>query len=360
MVERTAQLEASKRLEAMAKQRRRTAESLAEVGRLLSQSLDSLEVGQRVVDHVQKLLQARVAALYQIEPTSGMLVALAARDDLGPAATPWDTIPPGMGVVGLAVHTRQPVVTADVLADPRITLPAAIRAGLEPSPVRAVLALPLLRDGLVIGALSIGDESGRVFDEEAIELARLFADQAASALANAQLYAEVQAAHERLQGLSRQLLEAQEAERRRVAHELHDEAGQLLVFVHLALEAAVTGLPPQFRECFQPVRDHLDAIETELRRLSHELRPTILDDLGLLPALQCLTEGVAARTGLSIRVDSRIEGRLAPHVETALYRIIQEGHDQHHQTCGGYPRPASATARRPDGPRSPPRRWGWL
>jgi signal transduction histidine kinase len=227
--------------------------------------------------------------------------------------------------VGLAVHIRQPMVTGDILADPRITLPAAIRAGLEPTPVRAVLALPLLRDGLVIGALSIGDESGRVFDEEAIELARLFADQASTALANAQLYAKVEAAHERLQGLSRQLLEAQEGERRRIAHELHDEAGQLLVFVHLALEVAVTGLPPQFRECFHPVRDHLDAIEAQLRRLSHELRPTILDDLGLLPALQFLAEGVTARTGLCIRVDSAIEGRLAPHVETALYRIMQEG-----------------------------------
>jgi signal transduction histidine kinase/integral membrane sensor domain MASE1 len=325
MVERTTQLEASKRLEAMAKHRRRTAESLAEVGRLLSQSLHSLEVGQRVVDHVQKLLQARAAALYQLEPTSGKLVVLASRDDFGPAATPWCTLPPGMGAVTLAVHSCQPVVTADILTDPRITLPAAIRAGLEPTPVRAVLALPLMRDGLVIGALSIGDDAGRIFDEEAIELARLFADQASTALANAQLYAEVQAAHERLQGLSRQLLEAQEGERRRIAHELHDEAGQLLVFVHLALEVAVTGLPAQFRECFQPVRDHLDAIEVQLRRLSHELRPTILDDLGLLPALQFLAEGVAARTGLCICVDSAIEGRLAPHVETALYRIMQEG-----------------------------------
>jgi signal transduction histidine kinase len=325
MVERTTQLKASKRLEALAKHRRHMAESLAEVGRLLSQSLDSLEVGQRVVDHVQKLLQARVAALYQIEPTSGMLVVLASSNDFGPAAPPWDLIPPGMGAVGLAVHSRQPVVTADILADPRITLPAAIRASLEPGSVRAVLALPLLRDGLVIGALSIGDKSGRVFDEEAIELARLFADQASIALANAQLYAEVHAAHERLQGLSRQLLEAQEGERRRMAHELHDEASQLLGFVHLALEIAVSGLPPQFREGFQPVRDHLDAIEAQLRRLSHELRPTILDDLGLLPALQFLAEGVAARTGLCICVDSVIEGRLAPHVETALYRIMQEG-----------------------------------
>jgi signal transduction histidine kinase/CHASE1-domain containing sensor protein len=313
------------RLYTAAEHRRHTAESLAEVGRLLSQSLDSLKVGQQVVDHVQKLLKARVAVLYQLEPTSSMLVVLAGRNSLGPAAPTWHSLAPGMGAVGLAVHIRWPVVTADILADPRITLPAAVRADIESTSVRAVLALPLLRDGTVIGALSIGDEIGRVFDKEDIELARLFADHATSSLANAQLYAEVQTARERLRDLSRQLLDAHEAERRRIAHELHDQAGQLLVSVHLALEAALTELPPQFRGCFNPMRDHLDDIETQLRRISHELRPTILDDLGLLPALQFLAEGVTARTGLRICVESSLEGRLAPHIETALYRIMQEG-----------------------------------
>src|SRR5882724_8334382 len=84
-------------------------------------------------------------------------------------------------------------------------------------------------------------------------------------------------------------------------------------------------LPPSARGRLEEVRGLLDRIEDDLRRLSHELRPTILDDLGLLPALQFLAEGVGARTGLCIHVDSAIEGRLAPHVETALYRIMQEG-----------------------------------
>jgi signal transduction histidine kinase len=95
--------------------------------------------------------------------------------------------------------------------------------------------------------------------------------------------------------------------------------------VHLVLEAAVAGLPPPFQARFHPVRGHLDAIETQLRRLSHDLRPTILDDLGLLPALQLLVDGVARRTGLRIRLDSTIDGRLTPAVETALYRVMQEG-----------------------------------
>jgi signal transduction histidine kinase len=230
-----------------------------------------------------------------------------------------------MGAVGLAAYTRQLVVTADILSDSCLTLPATVRAGLERTPVRAVLALPLLHDDQVIGALSIGAELGRTFDAEALALVQLFADYATTALANAQLYAEVQASQIRLQDLSRQLLEVQEAERRRIAHELHDEAGQLLAAVHLCLETTIIGLPPQFREGFDQVRGHLDAIETQLRGLAHELRPTILDDLGLLPALQGLTHRVAERAGLCIHVNNALTGRLTPAVETALYRIMQEG-----------------------------------
>jgi signal transduction histidine kinase/CHASE1-domain containing sensor protein len=313
------------RLYATAERRRQTAESLAEVGHLLSQSLDAAEVGQRVVEHVRRLLNTRAAALYQLDLAAGMLVTLAAENDYGAATTPWRTLPPGTGVAGLAVCTRQLVVTADILTDPRLTIPATIRAGLELTPIRAVLALPLLYDGRVIGALSLGDVAGRTFDAEALALARLFAGHTATALANAQLYTEVQAGQVRLQDLSRKLLEAQEAERRRIAHELHDEAGQLLASVHLALESTISGLPPHFRAGFHQVHSHLDTIETQLRRLAHELRPTILDDLGLLPALQSLAQRVAERTGLCIRVDNAIEGRLAPAVETALYRIMQEG-----------------------------------
>jgi signal transduction histidine kinase len=313
------------RLYAAAERRRQTAESLAEIGHLLSQSLDAAEVGQRVVAHVRRLLKIRAAALYQLDPATGMLVTLAAENDYGAATTPWRALPLGMGVVGLALQTRQPVATANILTDPRLTIPAAVRASLERTPVRAVLALPLLRDGQVIGALSLGDDAGRTFDAEALALVQLFAAHAATAFANAQLYTAVQTGQERLQDLSRKLLEAQEAERRRMAHELHAEAGQLLASVHLALETTISGLPPQFRAGFHQVRSHLDAIETQLRRLAHELRPTILDDLGLLPALQGLAHRVAERTGLSIHMDSALKGRLAPAVETALYRIMQEG-----------------------------------
>lgn len=115
-----------------------------------------------------------------------------------------------------------------------------------------------------------------------------------------------------------------EEEIRKIAHALHDEAGQLLVSVHLALDDVGRDLPSPARQRMQSIRDLLNQIEEQFRRLSHELRPTILDDLGLAEALEFLAEGVAKRTGLGIRVEGGTEGRLPPAVELAIYRIAKE------------------------------------
>jgi signal transduction histidine kinase len=122
----------------------------------------------------------------------------------------------------------------------------------------------------------------------------------------------------------RHLNEVLEAELKRIAHALHDEAGQLLASVHIALADVAKDLPPQARERFAEVERLLRDIEVALRNLSHELRPTVLDNLGLLPALEFLAEKVAKRTGLAISVAGETERRLPSAVETALYRIVQE------------------------------------
>jgi signal transduction histidine kinase len=120
------------------------------------------------------------------------------------------------------------------------------------------------------------------------------------------------------------LNEALENEAKRMAHALHDEAGQLLATVHIALGNLASDLPPPGRARLQEVRQLLHTIEVELRNLSHELRPTVLDRLGLLPALQYLAESVARRAGIRIEVTGEEAGRLPSEVETTLYRIAQE------------------------------------
>lgn len=122
----------------------------------------------------------------------------------------------------------------------------------------------------------------------------------------------------------RHLNQVLEAELKRIAHALHDEAGQLLASVHIALADMANDLPPPARARLGEVERLLRQIEAELRNLSHELRPTVLDNLGLLPAIDFLAEKVAKRTGLVISVAGETERRLPPPVETALYRVVQE------------------------------------
>lgn len=126
-----------------------------------------------------------------------------------------------------------------------------------------------------------------------------------------------------------------EEQAKHIAHALHDETGQLLATVYIALEVATRELPQENRESMVQVKEALEQVEGAVRRLSHELRPTILDDLGLAPALEFLAEGVGKRTGMAIRVSGTTavkagpgsvstSGRLAPGTETALYRCVQE------------------------------------
>jgi signal transduction histidine kinase len=118
--------------------------------------------------------------------------------------------------------------------------------------------------------------------------------------------------------------EVLEQEAKRIAHLLHDEAGQLLFAVHLALADLGRDMDPALQERFQKVTSLLTQVEERMRELSHELRPTVLDDLGLVPALENLARGVSRRNGIPIVVRSSLQGRLPPKIETAVYRIVQE------------------------------------
>ena len=111
---------------------------------------------------------------------------------------------------------------------------------------------------------------------------------------------------------------------RRIAHEIHDTAAQLLVSVYMELQQLADANPKDAGPCLARVTKLLDEVQSHLRRLAHELRPTILDDLGLLPALQALGQSVSSRTGIAVKVEGTTGGRLSPAIEIALYRTVQE------------------------------------
>jgi signal transduction histidine kinase len=118
--------------------------------------------------------------------------------------------------------------------------------------------------------------------------------------------------------------EAREEELKRIAHVIHDEVGQLLVRVHWAIDDAARGAPAEAREKLRVAVERLQGVEDRLRLMAHELRPTILDDLGLEPALRTLADGVSNRTGVAVVVEGGTGERLPGPIETVLYRAAQE------------------------------------
>jgi two-component system sensor histidine kinase DegS len=121
------------------------------------------------------------------------------------------------------------------------------------------------------------------------------------------------------------LNETLENEAKRIGQALHNEAGQLLASVHIALAELAPTLPASAREQAAEIVKLLKDSEDSLRDLSHELRPMVLENLGLLPALRSLAEKVSRRNKLSILVSGNNHVRMPPSIESAIYRCAQEG-----------------------------------
>ena len=143
-----------------------------------------------------------------------------------------------------------------------------------------------------------------------------------AARASAGVFSQLQRQAGELSRLQYQFLETQEETARRFSHELHDELGQVLTAVKANLSALRHGSDKaRVDDCMALV----DRAVKDVREMSQLLRPTILDDFGLDPALRTLTESFSQRTGIKTQYQSNIEGRrFRDIVETNLYRIVQE------------------------------------
>jgi two-component system, NarL family, sensor histidine kinase NreB len=126
---------------------------------------------------------------------------------------------------------------------------------------------------------------------------------------------------EALRRLNNQL----ELESARIAGVLHDEAGQFLTAAHITIADIARDVPPSVQARLQQVRQHLDQVEAQLRRLSHELHPGILDDLGLLDAITFIANSFARRTGILMAIDADLEQPCSRPVAVVVYRLVQEG-----------------------------------
>jgi two-component system sensor histidine kinase UhpB len=143
------------------------------------------------------------------------------------------------------------------------------------------------------------------------------------------LFEAVNQQRQQLRALARRLTEVQEAERKRLAQELHDEMGQALTAISIDLGRVIDKLPADFSESSRrrlaEALTLTDQTLERIRELSLDLRPSLLDDLGLAPALRWYVKRFEQR--VNVEVDLQVNGlqaRLSPLVETTLYRVVQE------------------------------------
>jgi signal transduction histidine kinase len=193
------------RLYADAERRRQTAERLADVGRLISQSLDLQLVAQHMVDNLRALVPGLRAAFYRGDPDSEDFHLVAESNDRTVTMAPNIVFRRGTGTVGHAARERRLIVTPNLLTDARFRLEDDVYAQLARTPVRAVAAVPLLASDSIVGVLIVADREGRTFRDEELRILELFATQATVALENARLFAEVQQRAQRLESLAHHL-----------------------------------------------------------------------------------------------------------------------------------------------------------
>jgi signal transduction histidine kinase len=137
-------------------------------------------------------------------------------------------------------------------------------------------------------------------------------------------YAEVEQTKRELQRLSARLLEVEEDGRRKLSRELHDEIGQTLALLQIEISRAAA-MPTPSRERLERARALAERSVQSVRNISVTLRPALLDDLGLVPALQFLLEDFLRRSGVACEFkEEGVEDQLPDSVKTCVYRVVQE------------------------------------
>jgi PAS domain S-box-containing protein len=187
--------------------------------------------------------------------------------------------------------------------------------------------LPLNVEGKRRGMLVVGYRQYHDFTAREMRLLISLAEKHSIAMVNAQLYTDLLQREKELEILSGARVQAQEDERRRIAREIHDGLGQMLTAIKFNLEILedmITAGKDE-RERIDDMKNLLDSVMKEAREISYNLMPSVLDDFGLAPALQLLSEQFANRTNVKVQFQAHgITGRLDSNLEIGLYRIAQE------------------------------------
>ncbi len=313
----------TKELELQISKARQDLSALNTIASVVSQSLDLDTVLNSALDKALEIMKANTGGILLLDEESQMLSYRVHRG-LSKEYVQKMCCHLGEGIAGRVAQNGETILVEDISTDSRAAHPGLIAA----EGLRVFASVPLRSKDKVLGVLNIASHKARKFSSEDIQFLDSIAPQIAIAIENAKLHQEVQRKEETRGELLREIFSIQEEERRRIARELHDETSQTLASLTASLEAAAAMLPTSADKAKAILRKAQALsinILDDLHKLIYELRPSLLDDLGLVAATRWLAENNLEAAGIG--VNFKIVGqkrRLSPRLETTLFRVIQE------------------------------------
>jgi len=288
----------------------RQLEGLNEIGAALASEVELEPLLDLVARRMRELVGARIVLIALPDARGSLSVSAAAgRDGLVGIA-----IDPRTSKVGRVLERGQTERVNAIVDDPEVDQRVARELG-----VTSAMYLPLTVRGTPIGVVAVHDKLGSDarFDEGDVRLAESLVARAAIA---------VDLSERVSRDALRRVVDAQELERSRLARELHDQTGQALTSILLGLKHLDDVVETdEAREATASIRELVASTLQDVRRLAVELRPSALDDFGLVPAVERLASNLSEQSDLVVDVEARLgDSRLPPEAETALYRIVQE------------------------------------
>jgi signal transduction histidine kinase len=232
----------------------------------------------------------------------------------------------GEGVAGRVAETGGPIVLEDISRDPRAAHPDLVST----EGLGGFISVPLKAKDEVVGVMNIASHMPGQFSAEDMYLLNSIGCQLGTAIEQARLYQRLELGRERYRTLLEHALTAQEEERKRIARELHDETSQALTSLTLNLQAAITKaetdevVGADFIGQLQKIQSLAVHTQNEIAKLMKELRPTLLDELGLPAAIGRYAKDSLASLGTNVSTEFEgVEERLPTEVEVTLFRIAQ-------------------------------------
>ena len=232
----------------------------------------------------------------------------------------------GEGISGRVAQTGEPMLLEDISKDPRAVRPDLVSA----EGIKGFISIPLKAKDEVVGVMNVASHTAGRFGADDVSLLSSIGDYLGTAIEQARLYVRLAQAGERYQALLQHALAAQEEERKRIARELHDETSQALTSLTLSLQAIIQmaemkGIrDAELMEKLKTTHSYTVRAGHEVVKLMKELRPTLLDELGMPAAIHRYAKDTLQPQGINVSAEFRgTDERLPPEVEVTLFRVAQ-------------------------------------